>query len=195
MYVFLQSLLKTLFCFTDQPRKSNKSATRSTWKLKTKKCSHLFCLKGRRFSCLRSLSGHPGEVPPSLGVLPDEGLSLGEAVGLDAAGRAERHTERQISAAARRPRRDGRSRSDWRTHCVAVGSPEPVHDRTAGRGRGDEDSLSWGTELDFVVRWCPVNRMFFLISIQSLDSTDGTGLCSVWRLGEGQSIFWRLKNR
>lgn len=48
MYVFLQSLLKTLFCFTDQPRKSNKSATRSTWKLKTKKCSHLFCLKGRR---------------------------------------------------------------------------------------------------------------------------------------------------
>lgn len=68
--------------------------------------------KRTTFSCLRSLSGHPGEVPPSLGVLPDEGLSLGEAVGLDAAGRAERHTERQISAAARRPRRGGRSRSD-----------------------------------------------------------------------------------
>lgn len=49
----------------------------------------------------RLLSGHPGEVTAPPGVPPDEGLALGEAVGLDAAGWAEEHAEGHVCASAR----------------------------------------------------------------------------------------------
>lgn len=43
------------------------------------------------------MSGDPGEVPSSIRVVSDEGLTLREAVGPDAAGGAETHAEHHIS--------------------------------------------------------------------------------------------------
>lgn len=43
------------------------------------------------------MSGDPGEVPPAVRAVPDEGLTLREAVGPDAAGGAETHAEDHFS--------------------------------------------------------------------------------------------------
>lgn len=141
-----------------------------------------------RPSCeLWPLSWDPGEVPPSLWVLSDEGLSLGEAVGPDITWWTEGHSENQVCS-----RLDVSWRPSW--FCWAADRcPLFIHHGTWRQDGGEQHSFTRWTGVDFVLwcdsaGWSPVSRRFCL----HLDC-GGAGFWSPWGPAKDWFFGWTIE--
>lgn len=134
-------------------------------------------LLGKSNMCLRALVcggptlglgflfGDPGEVPSPLRILPDEGLSLGEAVCLDATGGAEGHTESYVCLAARHL---------WRGRRLSGSSSSP---ECAGRALA-------------VLAWSAMLHGTQVVRCDRSWRQDGRKLQSFWWLHELDCLLW-----